>query len=190
MNNQNILHLINECSSHDNWKLCLSDIKELSCKDIFDLIKLKVDTGKETGSYETDKKNIIKLFNNIKNDSSNMINNTHNIINNTINNLNCAIKELNNQYELKENEKLEELDNLDAKIKYIHQLINENDNKDKINKLSSTNNNNTDENHTLKKYLNISLIVIIVLLLIIFITVLLYKKPGKTNSFDYNNDIF
>jgi hypothetical protein len=176
---KNIIEIINSCSSSDNWKICLSDISKLNCKDIKDLIKLNIETSKKEGKYDSEKLKIINAFKEIK-DNPDILDNTYNIINNTITNINCAINEIDTQYNLKDDEKINLLNTKDAKANYVsHILKNDKDVRESLsnilNDVKKESNNKKDSN---LKYI---MIIIIIIIFIIFLSYLVFHKRQATS---------
>jgi len=174
---KNIIEIINNCSSTDNWKICLSDINKLNCKDIKDLIKLNVETSKKEGVYESERKKIIDAFKEI-NDNSKIVDNTYNIINNTITNINCAISEIDNLYNLKDNEKIQLLNIPDAKAHYVSHILNT----DKKVKKSLSNILNDVKNDSPNKGYDIKYILIIIFIIIIIVILTYFILHKKTTN--------
>lgn len=181
---ENIIELINTCSSTDNWKICLSDISKLNCNDIKDLIKVNVETSKNDGTFDSDRKKIIDTFKSIK-DNSKIIDNTYNLINNTITNINCAISEIDTMYNLKDDEKISLLNTANAKASYVSHILNTD--KDVRSSLSNILNDVKDEGKkesNIKYILSIIFIIVIIILLLYFI--IRSKKPVTPSILNYS----
>jgi hypothetical protein len=177
---KNIIEIINSCSSTDNWKICLSDISKLNCKDIKDLIKLNIETSKKEGAYNSDRLKIINAFKEIK-DNPDILDNTYNIINNTITNINCAINEIDNQYNLKSEEKINLLNTVDTKANYVSHIL-KND-KDVRASLSNILNDVKEEGKGKKEYsLKYVILIIIIIIVIIFLSYLVMRKRQSSPS--------
>ena len=157
--NLNLIDLLNLITTDNTWKIALHEVHNLTCQDIKDLVKLKVETSKKNGTYEIEKNKIIKSLNHI-NENPKIIDNTFNILETAVDNINCVIKEIHKEFDINNNDRVN--------------VLTRSDNWSKQNKKEDKNKCND-----LKNFKIWSIITIIILILII---VYLYMKQKQFNS--------
>lgn len=166
--NLNLINLLNDITTSNTWKITLNEIHNLTCQDIKDLIKLKVEESKKNGTYEDERNEILKSLNHI-NEHPQIINNTFNILETAIENVNCAIKEIHKEFEIEN----------DNRVKVLTRTNNNINNDIKNTYDDEKNNIHTNNWSCSKNFKIVSLITIGILILIILY---LYIKQKQFNN--------
>lgn len=156
--NINFIDYLNNITTSNSWKISLHEINDLTCEDIKDLVKLKIETSKKEGNYEIEREQLISSLDHV-NKNPKIIDNTFNILETAIENINCTIKEIHKQYDI--------------------------DNKDRLSVLTRANNTrncNKCNNYLSKNFKTGSFITIGILSFIIIVFVYLYIRQKQFNN--------
>lgn len=179
ISDSSISNIIKICSKGKNIKTCIDDLNKLNCNDVAELVKKNIEDSHKNGSYKNDRKNIIKSFDFVKNNTEIEDEEYNNLIN-TLKNLNCFIDEINYQYELDSNEMIKPINITDQKAHYISNLLKSD--KKLESKLRA-------QTFTDIKNGNFSLIYIIIIIILVVIIILLLIFYRKNNFQTYTNSL-
>ena len=175
----NISSILKICGKNKNIKTCIDDLNKLNCDDVSELVKKNIEESHKNGSYKNERKNIIKTFGLIKNNTE-IEDEDYNQLTNTLKNLNCVIDEINYQYELDSNEMIRPINITDQKAHYISNLLKSDKNlEDKLRTQSFVD----------IKYGNFSLVYIVCIVILVFIIILLLIFYRKNNFENYTNSL-
>ena len=173
-----IMNILKICSKDKNIKTCMDDLNKLNCQDVEELVKKNIEESHKNGSYKTERENIIKSFNWIKNNTE-IEDEKYNELVDTLKNINCVIDEVNYQYELDTNEIIKPINITDQKAHYISNLLKSDKN------LQNTFNNDTlfGENESNYKQFSLFYIIFIIILCITIILLLIFYRKNNLQNY-------
>jgi len=172
--NLNLINLLNDITTSNTFKITLNEIHNLTCRDIKDLIKLKVIESKKNNTYDIERNKVIESLKHI-NENPKIKNNTFNLIETAIENINCIIKEIHKEFEIENENRVKVLTK-------SNNLMSDDNNDNNDNNDSSIKDEKPHEISCSKNFKIGSLITIGILILIILIITYLYIKQKQFNN--------